>query len=411
MIGAWGMLTRRRGCELLAIVGVLAVGFVLWRIHRSTIVIRDKLIAAGFPESYAVRLADLKRAHPAWSFEPLMVADLPWEKIIDRECAPAQNLVVRSKWAPDEWLRLGEKNYMPYYAENAKTYDSGRWYQASREAIAYFMDPRNFFVENEVFMFESLSFNEMTHTVEAIEKAFSGSFMAQANYDGGGRRFSELVLDVGRKLGISPVFLAARLTSEQGMGTVQAMGKIGDSLVELHSNRVNRIGDLVVWGKTFTADGRNTVGVTAAGRETYNGYYNFFNTGACGSGVFEIRYNAWREATGAETVAKYGGPWDSQEKAIRGGAIKIKERYIDTFRHTRYFQKFSVVPAAGAFRWKQYMQNIAAPLVEARGTFKAYRDADVLEAPYRFVIPVFKGLPPHPCPDPAQGKSVYSPQL
>ena len=402
--------SHRATVETLAWAGVVLVGLFLFGVHRSKVILRDKFVKAGFPESYAVRLADLKAAHPQWQFEPLPVTDIPWDGIVDKECTPSWNLVAYSSWAPDPWRRLGVTNYTPYYAENAKAYDSGAWYQASRAAVAYFMDPRNFLDESGVFMFESLGYNAATHTPEAVERALAGSFMAGACHDGGNRRFSELVTEVGRGLGISPVFLAARLTSEQGQGSVQAQGRIGDSLVELYSNRVDRVGHSVVWGRAYPADGTNTAAIVAAGRDAYNGYYNFFNIGAFGSGVFEIRYNAWREATGDETKAKYLGPWDSQEKAIRGGAIKVKELYLDTHRHTRYLQKFSVVPASGEYRWWQYMQNIAAPLTEARNTRRAAEAAGVLDAPYRFVIPVYARMPPAPCPDPAKGKSVYSPQ-
>ena len=55
------------------------------------------------------------------------------------------------------------------------------------------------------------------------------------------------------------------------------------------------------------------------------------------------------------------------------------------------------------------MQNIAAPLAEARNTSKAYEAADTLDAPYRFLIPVYRKMPPAAAPDPANGKSVYSP--
>ena len=54
------------------------------------------------------------------------------------------------------------------------------------------------------------------------------------------------------------------------------------------------------------------------------------------------------------------------------------------------------------------MQNIAAPLVEARNTAKAYAAADTLDAPYRFLIPVYKKMPKSASPVPAKGKSVYS---
>ena len=72
---------------------------------------------------------------------------------------PSWNLVVYADWAPDEWNALKDKNYTPYYAKDAKAYDSGSWYQASRETVAYFMDPRNWLNEREIFMFETLGFD------------------------------------------------------------------------------------------------------------------------------------------------------------------------------------------------------------------------------------------------------------
>ena len=391
-----------------AVAGTVLVGLVLFGLHRSRIVCRGRLMREGFPESYAERLVGVRLAHPNWKFVPLRIGDMPWARIVDRECSPGWNLVIRSAWAPDEWASLGVANYTPYYAERAKAYDSGAWYQASRAAVAYFMDPRNFLDEDGIFMFESLGYDAAAQGLKSIERALDGTFMANASVDGGARKFSELLQETGRELGVSPVFLAARLASEQGNGTAQSSGKIGDLLVSLHSNGTERVGNAVVWGQNFTRDGSNTAAVVAAGAERYNGHYNLFNIGACGSGVFEIKYNAWREAVSDETCAKYLGPWTSQERAIRGGAIRIKEKYLDTHRYTRYFQKFSVVPAAGSFRWKQYMQNIAAPLVESRNTRKAYEAAGTLDAPRRFVIPVYAEMPREPSPDPAKGNSVYS---
>ena len=383
--------------SLLAIIWSLALAIRSHRIAEW----HQYLLNRGFPESYAVRLAGLNYEHPKWVFVPLPVNDMRWNEVVDKECSPSWNLVVHSSWAPPGWEQLGVTNYTPYYADNAKAYDSGAWYQASRTAIAYFMDPRNFLNETDVFMFETLGFDAASQTEEAVERTLSRTFMAGAKYDGGDRTFSRLLMDIGGAIGVSPVFLAGRLASEQGEGSVQARGKIGDSLFELSTNATGRVGDAVVWGKVYTRNGERTRAVLAKGAKTYNGYYNFFNFGAYGLGLFEIRYNAWREAV--------ANGWTSQALAIEGGARKLKERYIDTHRHTRYLQKFSVLPAAKDFRWKQYMQNIAAPLVEARNTSSTYAQGDALDVPYRFLIPVYRDMPSVPSADPAAGRSVYSP--
>ena len=396
----------------LAAVAVLSVAvWTIWGVYKAHKLAAycQALAEKGFPADYAGRLAGLLWNHSDWKFEPLFVKDLAWEEIVGKECTPSWNLVVYATWAPDEWNALKEANYTPYYAKGAKAYDSGAWYQASREAIAYFMDPRNFLNERDVFMFETLGYDADSQTPEAVERTFQKTFMFRANYDGGDRKFSELVTDVGRRLGVSPVFLAGRLASEQGNGSAQAFGTIGDALTSYYTNETDKVGNAVVWGKRFTRGNAATTKVMSAGKAKYNGYYNFFNFRAYGLGLFEIKYNAWVEATADETCRKYLGPWNTQARAIEGGSRKIKERYVDTHRQTRYLQKFSVLPEAGAFRWKQYMQNIAAPLVEARNTSKAYAAAETLDAPYRFLIPVYRQMPRRPSPDPADGRSVYSP--
>ena len=382
----------------------------LWFLYRSLMIEKHyKLLCQRFPASYAKRLAPLQFDYPKWQFVPMPVGDLAWTEIVAKELTPSWNLVVYADWAHGKWNALKARNYTPYYAKDAKVYDSGAWYQASPEAIAYFMDPRNFLNEQDVFMFETLGYDAGSQTLKAVEKTLASTFMANACYDGGTETFAQLVREVGARHGVSPVFLAGRLSSEQGGGSVQAFGTIGDALVGYATNTTGKIGAAVVWGKKYTKDGKATADILAKGAAAYNGYYNFFNFRAYGLGVFEIKYNAYLEAKNADE--KYKGPWTSQARAIEGGSIKIKERYIDTKRHTRYLQKFSVLPQAGAFRWKQYMQNIAAPLIEARNTFQSYRAAKTLNAPYRFLIPVYKEMPKEPARDPAGGQSVYSPSM
>ena len=396
-------------CAAVVLLAVLV--WIVWGVVRERRIEehRQMLAARGFPPDYARALAELQYEHPSWKFEPVRISDLTWDDILAKEMTPSWNLVVFADWAPDEWNALKEKNYTPYYEKDAKAYDSGSWYQASRATVAYFMDPRNWLNEREVFMFETLGFDADSQTSEAVAGTLSATFMAGRKVDDGEQTFADLVFAVGRKLGVSPVFIAGRLASEQGGGSPQAFGTIGDALTSYYTNETDKVGNAVVWGKRFTRGNAATTKVMSAGKAAYNGYYNFFNFRAYGLGLFEIKYNAWVEATAQETCEKYLGPWNTQARAIEGGAMKIKERYIDTHRHTRYFQKFSVLPEAGSFRWKQYMQNIAAPLVEARNTFKAYASAGTLDAPYRFLIPIYKSMPTAVSPDPASGRSVYSP--
>ena len=51
------------------------------------------------------------------------------------------------------------------------------WYVASKQTIGYYMDPRNFLNDESVFMFESLKFDEKSHTISGVEAILKGSFM------------------------------------------------------------------------------------------------------------------------------------------------------------------------------------------------------------------------------------------
>ncbi len=401
----------KRARWVVVVIILALLGWAIWTVIRACKIDENRRIflARGFPEVYAERLASLQYDHPTWRFYQLPVEDMDFSAIVEKEATPGWNLVVFATWAPDEWTVYKENNYKPYYAPQAKAYDSGAWYQASREAIAYFLDPRNFLNERDIFMFETLGFDAASQTSEAVARTLEKTFMNGVKVDNGKTTFAEFVHETGKKLGVSPVFLAGRLASEQGAGSVQAFGQIGEALTMYWTNKTDKIGNAVIWGKRFTRTNAATTNVMAKGKNAYNGYYNFFNFRAYGRGLFEIKYNAWVEATCDETRQKYLGPWNTQAKAIEGGSRKIKELYISTCRHTRYLQKFSVLPKAGAFRWKQYMQNIAAPLSEARTTFRAYEAADTLESPYCFLLPVYRNMPARPSPDPARGRSVYSP--
>lgn len=341
---------------------------------------REEFAKAGFPESYVGKLAELKFEHSKWKFEVQKVEGMSWEEIVKKELTPSWNLVA------------ADKEFLAQRAKDAKAYDSGAWYQASEEAIRYYMDPRNFLNSRDIFQFETLGYDGGSQTLKAVEETLSRTFMSGKCYDRGTKTFAELVHEVGKRHGISPVFLAGRLASEQGKnGSTQAFGTIGDTLFEYAAMTNDCIGNAVIWGRKYTRDNAATKKVLALGRAEYNGYYNFFNFRAYGSGMFEIKYNAYLEAK--NTAIRYLAPWNTQARAIEGGAMKLKERFIDTARHTRYLQKFAVLKESGPYRFKQYMQHIAAPLIESRNTYRSYKRAKTLDAPYHFLIPVYVDMP------------------
>ena len=115
-----------------------------------------ELIAEGFPEDYAVSLTELHLLHPAWSFVPLKVSEtdtrFTWDYVIGRETEKGDVNVIYSS-----------DSYSAYHhPTNRKLYDSG-YYQASQQAVEYFMDPRNFLNETDIFQF---------YTPKTLKKSF-----------------------------------------------------------------------------------------------------------------------------------------------------------------------------------------------------------------------------------------------
>lgn len=390
---------------VLAIVTVLiAVSIPVGVSAATTSTYKQQLLDAGFPESYAVRLEALHEKHPNWIFVPVMITDLKstytFSYCVNKENSPAErNLVTVSTWAPSPWTSLKGSNYTPYYdTDNTTLYDSG-WRKASIEAIRYFMDPRNFLNDVDIFMFETLEFNAATQTVDRVEAALSGSFMGDGAKCDNGKTYAQYIWEVGKENNISPIFLASRLKQEQGVGTSPLVnGTLGTKLLEYYTNKPDTDGSSPVWGTV-----KKTDTFTESELLSYNGYYNFFNIGASGTGRFAIYLNGAKEAKSAG--------WNTKAKAIAGGAKKVAETYIGDYQETLYTQKFNVNPLSSRNFWGQYMQNISAPLTEGRNTRKTYNSEGILDEAFQFNIPVYGGMSDTPYADPANSISYYSPSV
>ncbi len=362
---------------------------------------RQYLRSLGFPEDYIEPLYELHLLHPEWSFEPLKVTDLnskyTWDYVIRMETVDS----------PKRSLISSSAAYTAYrHATNKELYDSG-WYQASTAAVEYFMDPRNFLNEKDIFQFEDLSFTP-TVTVSQVESALNGTFMERAVLDNG-KTYAEYFYEVGKELGINPLHLASRARQEQGKGTsAQISGLGGDKLWYYYSNKIQSEGDRIVYAPA--------TGHTEQELKDYNGLYNFYNINASGTGGFAILLGALKEAkSGTPAMAdKWGGSpsWDTKWKSIYGGAYKLCGSYIGNYQNTLYLQKWNVdtrsKTATGTSRnfWGQYMQNVGAALSEARNSYNALAANDCLDCPYNFLIPVYSGMPSS-CPDPAEGKCDF----
>ena len=298
-----------------------------------------KMKAAGFPATYWKGLCDLKLAHPTWNFEPVQTG-LDWQYVITKESSCGKSLIQTS----DE-----------SYKDATCNAGYGSWYAASKKAVAYYMDPRNFLSEKYIFQFEYLRYDNKLNDAYISSSA---SMLSGAEFykyhTSKGNNLSTIINEAGKDKDVNPVHISARMKQELGNGT---------SLVNLYSG--------------------NYTGHNGA----YVGYYNFFNIGVTdncattnGTSYCGLSY------------AKAQG-WNSPLAAIKGGASLLGNSYIAKGQYNIYLQKFNVVPTdVSKLFIHQYMTNIKAPSSEANSTYSTYNKLGLLNTSFTFKIPVYVNM-------------------
>ncbi|MBQ9132678.1 MAG: hypothetical protein IJX62_09465, partial [Clostridia bacterium] len=190
----------------------------------------ESLTEAGFPQDYAIALTELHLLHPTWKFTPLLISEeksqYTWNYAIQQETTPEDyNLVPSSS------------TYAAYHhPTNTKLYDAG-YYQASVDTVKYFMDPRNFLNETDIFQFFDLSSAEDA-PIDAVRAVLSGTFMENATLENG-MTYAEYFCTAGREIGINPIFLATKARQEQGVNGTSPIisGTCGSLLADYYVNQ------------------------------------------------------------------------------------------------------------------------------------------------------------------------------
>ena len=132
----------------------------------------------GFPESYKPYLRTLHAAHPYWVFEAKQTG-LDWSTVIENESGVGQNLIENHKNLAWKSMETGAYNWK---TDKFIPYDGSTWVTASKEAVEYYMDPRNFLTESGIFQFELLSYQPAYQTEAGVESILSGTPMRGATY-------------------------------------------------------------------------------------------------------------------------------------------------------------------------------------------------------------------------------------
>ena len=306
----------------------------------------------GFPESYKVKLRALHKKHPTWVFkgtktkyswsDALKVQD---EFAEDRyDSSPGNSFLHLVQSDADkgyEALLSTQPNDYNWYTDLFQSHDGSGWYQANRQTVAHFMDPRNYLSESSIFMFQDLTYDKSYQTEDIVKVVLYSSYMKQ---------FSPYFIEAAETHNANPIFLAALVRQE-----------VGTSTTNICSN--------------------GQAGVLADGVD-YTGYYNFFNIGASSSSNPKLRSLQTAKANG----------WDSPKKSIVEGATFISRNYIANYQHTLYYQKYNFHPNETKGIWHQYTTNINSLEPQSEFYYTSYKSGNVLETAFVFDIPIFTNM-------------------
>ena len=295
---------------------------------------------AKYP-GYQEKINELAEKHPNWTFE-LLYTGLRYNDVIAGETALHSRNLVPTTYG-GEWICS---------TCGTRLYDSG-WYCASSKAVAYYMDPRNFLDETNVFQFVDVNQYTSDFTNSAIQTQVNGTYLENYTND---------ISNACRNKGVNPFYIISRLIQEQGRnGTTIGKGMDG--------------GD----GKT---------------------YYNPFDIGASGNGYSEIYANALARA-------KREG-WDTMEKALEGGIVFCKSNWLDNYQNTLYQNKFDIDTRNGSALYNhQYMQNLMGAYSEAVLLRGMYDKSNIVDSNITFIIPVYEEMSSSNYPEPTNNTETY----
>jgi len=293
----------------------------------------------NFPESYRTYLRTLHTIYPNARFVA-DILDISFDEAVNTEYSSTYTYnkkFVELTYGGEEWrderAKLADGSF-------ANAEGSGRWTYASREAIAYFTDPRNYLNSDMVFALLQQSF-DASETKETLKSMVSGTFLANG-YGGNANAYIDDIFAAAKETGVSSYIIAATIITEQGVS--------GQS---------------------------NMISGTYSG---YNGYYNFFNVGASGSTTDQIYQSGL-------TYAKNKG-WDTRYKSILGGANTLKNGYINAGQDTYYYMDYNVITKAWGH---QYATSVYDAKIKGQRLKKGYSGFE--NTALTFKIPVFTSIP------------------
>lgn len=397
----------------------------------------SQLTAEGFPESYKIRLRALHAQHPQWVFRA-QKTNLDWNTAVKEESQVGKTLVHTGSMSSWKSMLNGAYNWD---TSTWVGFDGSSWVTASEDIVKYYMDPRNFLDETNVFQFLSHSYDSNKQTMDGLQTMIKGTFLSGGSTSGGNSTNSSNPSNptgntqnngpggtVSPATGGSPensgsgnVSLEAphasitpknpRVLMEYGPGASltgpsnsapssnDTSGTVSGS--SAYTNMImnaatqSGVNPYVLAAMIIQEQGSAGNGKSVSGTESgYEGFYNFFNIEAYQSGnMSAVQRGLWW----ASQTGNYGRPWNSSDKSILGGALYYGNNYVKVGQDTFYLKKFNV---QGANIYKhQYMTNVQGASSEGAVFSKAY-NSDMKKTSLEFKVPIYNNMPETPCSQP-----------
>ncbi|MCD8381463.1 MAG: SH3 domain-containing protein [Clostridiales bacterium] len=328
---------------------------------------------AKFPESYQTYLKKLHETYPNWIFVAVDTG-LSWDDVVNGEYGSNSTIDYNLNGTTDDLLLNNHSGYYSsssYSSTNHYKPIDGNHVSASRAAVAYYMDPRNFLTAKYIFQFEDQTYSSVQQ-LSGVQKVLKNAADSSSSSSKGlyyttkyvntsgetvslsslnsiyGSDYSSIIYNVGVATDVSPYYLASKIVQETGAVTTN-----------------------------------QSISGTVSG---YVGYYNFYNIGATASTTGTAVLNGL-------AYAKNHG-WYNPILALYGGAEFLASSYISKGQNTSYYMRFNVSPDRYYSAYShQYMSATYAVASESITTYNAYNASGAVSSAFLFYIPVFDDMP------------------
>ena len=339
---------------------------------------------SSFPEEYKKALEQIQKLHPNWTFEAYYTG-LPWETLILNETAThGRNRVISSS----------------DYSWKCSCGNLASGYVCASEGITkYYLDPRNFLNEVNIFQFLEISYNSKIHTLSGVKNAVKNTFLdKEITYT----LIEKKEVEVEKE--IIETTNTIDTTNNTSIVKTEKVKEIQDVEVEytkhyaeiiLEAAKQSNMSPYSIVTKIVQEVGTKGSSSVSGTYEGYKGYYNFYNLGA---------YDTGNAIVNGLKYARDKG-WNNQYIAIIEGAKEIANSYTNAGQNTAYFYKWDVVGtkilqsgktqsvSSSNMFWHQYMTNVQDPTSQSKSLYNTYVKNQIIDEPLNFVIPVYDKMP------------------